>query len=95
MMKLFTTLALISIATLWAPGALADWFCGKTCYPPFPSGGSGGCFTNGPPTTACTQWGGSYMSGSSQDCGGSAGCGFDGELCPPDEQKPQGWEAVA
>jgi hypothetical protein len=44
MKKLLATPALISIATLWAPGAFADYTCGKACS-------NYTCSLNAPPTT--------------------------------------------
>lgn len=83
MKKPLAVVSLVLLVSLWAGAASADVVCGANCGNWF---GTASCITSPNPTSGCSQWGSSCMSVSSPDCGGGAGCGFNGEYCGPDNQ---------
>lgn len=77
--------ALVLCAIALATPAMANWFCGFRCTG---SWGNGICQGPDQPTVGCSYIGGigGCISGTPSHCGSGMGCGFDGELCPPDQQ---------
>ncbi len=78
--------ALLLLANLWAGAATADIYCGMRCVSSPYYGGI--CLGPEPPTLACSTLSGGCMSVPASNCGGNPGCGFDGELCGPENQFP-------